>query len=633
MYKGRGIPIKHNGDYQQLIKRLEQEADTHPQRYASKVRWLTLLGYGYIWFILLIGLAFIGGLLTWIYTPHSGSLLAIKLLIVAAVLIFIIGKALWFKLEEPEGFEIKQKQAPELFAKLELIRKQVGAPVMHKVIVNEEFNAAIVQLPRFGFFGFHRNYLILGYPLMRMLSLTEFESVIAHEMGHLSGRHGKLGSFVYRTRKTWGRLLEAMEQEKRTWATFIFERFFKRYTPYFLAYTFVLSRQQEYEADAYSARMVGSEEAASSLLAVEVKACALDEYFWAGLMKENEKSVITPRDVFTRMKKFAGEELPTDFVREAANKAFMKETDILDTHPCLRDRVKQLIGKETVDFVQKEPMASLFGPSEEALLSAMNEVWYEMYKESWVKRYHELNEAKERLSVLNSKPVEQLNEEETVEFAVLLDRMESPERVLQILEPLLARFPDHALIHFLIGKNKLQIQDESGIAFLQRSMELDKNAIFSASEWIIDFLLEQGREKEAEPFLSVYLEQGAYLEKVDEERSEITTSDLFLPHDLTPDDLADLNRQFAAYPEIREVYLVQKQLELEQDQPLYVFGISFSRPWNTLNEAKFDAEFIDRIGKELVFGEEAYLVPLILDNFWFKKKCKQIPDSLIYKNR
>jgi hypothetical protein len=37
---------------------------------------------------------------------------------------------------------------------------------IHEVLVTPEFNASIAQVPRLGVFGWHRNYLRIGLPLM-----------------------------------------------------------------------------------------------------------------------------------------------------------------------------------------------------------------------------------------------------------------------------------------------------------------------------------------------------------------------------------------------------------------------------------------------------------------------------------
>ena len=81
------------------------------------------------------------------------------------------------------------------------------------MLLTGDFNAAIVQHPRFGIFGGTRNYLMLGLPLMQSLSPAEFQAVVAHEFGHLWGAHGRFGAWIYRLRTGWARLLYASASE------------------------------------------------------------------------------------------------------------------------------------------------------------------------------------------------------------------------------------------------------------------------------------------------------------------------------------------------------------------------------------------------------------------------------------
>src|SRR6185436_16016968 len=109
---------------------------------------------------------------------------------------------------------------------------------------------------RFGMFGWRTNYLVVGLPLLKAIGPDEFRAVLAHEFGHLSGRHGKFSGWIYRQRESWIQILTRVHQE-RHYASFIFEWFLKWYAPYFNAYSFVLARAQEYEADSFAVDLAG----------------------------------------------------------------------------------------------------------------------------------------------------------------------------------------------------------------------------------------------------------------------------------------------------------------------------------------------------------------------------------------
>ena len=87
--------------------------------------------------------------------------------------------------------------------------------------------------------------------------MREFRAVLAHELGHLSRHHARFGNWIYRIRQTWDRLLAILANEGSL-ATKPFAKFLGWYAPYFNAYSFVLARANEYEADAASMRIAGA---------------------------------------------------------------------------------------------------------------------------------------------------------------------------------------------------------------------------------------------------------------------------------------------------------------------------------------------------------------------------------------
>jgi len=75
-------------------------------------------------------------------------------------------------------------------------------------LITDDFNAAVVQIPRLGLLGWYRNTLLIGLPLMKALTRQQLAAVLAHEFGHLAGGHGRLGNWVYRLRFGWARLAQ-----------------------------------------------------------------------------------------------------------------------------------------------------------------------------------------------------------------------------------------------------------------------------------------------------------------------------------------------------------------------------------------------------------------------------------------
>lgn len=55
--------------------------------------------------------------------------------------------------------------------------------------------------------------MIVGIPLLHLLSERGFRGVIAHELGHYRGGDTRLGPWIYRTREAIGRTIAQLSDE------------------------------------------------------------------------------------------------------------------------------------------------------------------------------------------------------------------------------------------------------------------------------------------------------------------------------------------------------------------------------------------------------------------------------------
>jgi Zn-dependent protease with chaperone function len=261
-----------------LVRRLEAKAKDEPGGYRMRVALLAALGYAVIAGALVVAL---GGLaLTLVLmTKHPA---AIKLLFLFAPLAWVILRALPVKLEPPHGIELSSSEAPELFALIERLREQASAPRVHHLLVDGDLNASVAQVPLLGWVGPTRNYLVVGLPLLDTLAADEFRAVIAHELGHVSARHGHFSAWIYRIRQSWARLQSSLE-ERGHWGAGVFRRFFRWYAPYFAAFSFVLAREHEYEADRAAVEAAGPDAAAAALARLDLTSRYLGEHYWPGV--------------------------------------------------------------------------------------------------------------------------------------------------------------------------------------------------------------------------------------------------------------------------------------------------------------------------------------------------------------
>ena len=209
-------------------------------------------------------------------------------------------QAFYVKAEPPDGQALSRADAPELFEMIEEVRHEVRGPQVHDVVLDRDLNAGIVQNPQAGGLLGSRNYLVIGLPCLAALSADEFRAVVAHELGHLSRKHGGFGTFVYRVYMRWTQLLASLEERKSRLAgpARLFARW---YTPTFDAHALPLMRARELEADDAAAAVSGQPASATALVSLRIAARWLDESYWPTLYERVLDEPEPPRTAFAPM--------------------------------------------------------------------------------------------------------------------------------------------------------------------------------------------------------------------------------------------------------------------------------------------------------------------------------------------
>lgn len=492
-----------------LIDQLEDYARKHPTAYKVRVGLLAALGYVYIFAVVSLLLLLVGAVLFNVRV----NWLVIKILWIPLVLAGIALRSLWVSFPKPDGLHLKHEDAPTLFNLVREVEAAVQSPHVHHILLTDDFNAAVVQIPRLGFFGWQKNYLLVGLPLMRALTAEQFRAVIAHELGHLSGAHSRFAGWIYRVRQTWTQLVMRLQQEGR-YGSFIFERFLNWYAPFFNAYSFVLARTQEYEADARAVELAGREQAAKALINLELKGRFLSEDFWPKFYRQADAQPEPPADVFTQFVSAMKHRIPN----EAAHKWFLQALTIPtgheDTHPSLADRLAAI--GYSIAGVQDEIRQQLL-PSDETeeqdaaqyylsridngFIEGRNRWWREQVQQVWRERNEYVQAAQKKLRKLQEKEQsQQLTLEEQWELARCLAETQGQEAALPKVHEILSVNPEHVGANFALGQILIEQNDEAGINYIERAMALEQDTVLPGCELLYFFLKEHGRDKEAEQY-------------------------------------------------------------------------------------------------------------------------------------
>lgn len=596
---------KSGEDFDDRVRSLEEFARQHPKRYRMNVLLLGLVGYIYIFGILgllCITLAF----LVYQAVAHKHAYIGFKLAMPLAVFAYLILKSLWVRISPPEGMALDERRAPLLFAEVKSIREALHGPRVDRILVTGDFNAGVVQIPRLGIIGWPRNYLMVGLPMLLSLSPAEFRAVLLHEFGHLSGGHGISGTFVYRIRVTWNRLMEALEENEH-WGAALFSRFFRWYAPYFSAYSFVLARDQEYEADRVSAELTSTEIAAGALVATVVRDRFLENIFWPRIYEMVKTESAPPFPYKEMMREFPSP--AKDVAAEWLSNELKRQTETTDTHPALTDRLAALGRSPALPLPPRKSAAAHFlGASLTEVATRMDAEWREGISESWQQRREYLQESGKRLAELREMEQLKLSFDEEWEMAAIIEAHDGGAAALPLYQALLNKNDAVAGVHFAVGRLLLGAGDERGMAHIDRAMELHHAYVREGCSLAYSFLAERGRKAETGPYVEKWEMDAEIARLAEKERNSVSPYDELQPHRLNAEQAQNLSAQLAGYREIKEAWLSEKKVRHMPEKPLFILMVSVSTPWYRYSSDKSLGKFAQKLASELQFPGEIFIL-------------------------
>lgn len=620
-----------NEDFSALVSRLEEQSRDGPRWYRVRVTLLAILGYGYVGIMLILLTALsLATLASAIYLKAAALKIAIPILVVVGLVL----KAMWVRLSPPEGRALGPRDVPALFEIIERLRRKLKAPRFHRVLLTGDFNAAVVQLPLLGMFGWHRNYLLIGLPLMKALTREQFEAVLAHEFGHLARGHARVSNWIYRLRMTWARLVSALE-ERQSWGTFLFRPFFNWYAPYFSAYSFPLARANEYEADATAARLVSPAALGQALTAVNVIGSYLGENYWPRIYSQAD-DLPQPRFApFTELGGGLASDLKDESsVRKWLDQAIARATTVDDTHPGLSDRVKAIGEKPRFSPPAVGQAADrLLGEMLAGLTEEFDRDWREHIQPSWEQRHRDVQQARSRLAELDTlaaaAPGGELALREAFERAQLTESVgPGPDPALEQFRRLHERAPGDPTVCLTLGLRLLARDDEAGFPLVEQAMREDEENILPGCEALRDYCWRMKREEEAHAWHKQLVERAELLELARKERAELHTRDVLEEHGLPEEAVARLRQQLQKIPGLRKAYLVRKRVEHLAHHPLYVLGHVVS-PWWKPHRKKLAAAVQQTILENVNFPGETLIISVEGENARFARKLRKAPRSRV----
>jgi hypothetical protein len=375
------------------------------------------------------------------------------------------------------------------------------------------------------------------------------------------------------------------QQQAGSW---VLAKFLQWFWPRFNARAFVLSRAQEYEADALAAAVTTPQALATGLIRTQVQGRWLEEKFWPGVFDLVKDQAAPPATAFVDLGGQIGNlhEVP-DTTRYLVQ-AYHFETNNADTHPCLKDRLKALRGLPPELSAQMPPAslpapvemnaaAVLLGPALEPVAKKLTENWMKLVGPAWKHRYQTAQKLATQLAEVEA------SGEETIEALwkrvdIILQR-DGDEAAQALIVRVLEQNREHVAANFVRGRFLLAQENAEGVAHLELAMTEDEYSTGVCCELLYAFYARNGRREKLQEIERRVDAHQIEVSKAQAERAGATTRDTFLPSELTAEQQEKIVALMRTLPEIATVHVARKRVVHFPQRALYIVALKVKVAW------------------------------------------------------
>lgn len=580
------------------VKQAEELAEKSPGSYKLRVILWALIGYLYM-FIVPVCLIATFALVILVASKFSIAVVVGLKPVVAAIAVAFgcYIKALWVRIEPPSGNELSRKDYPQLFAFIDRLSQQTGVKVDH-VLLRRDFNAGVVQYPKFGLFGFYENYLNIGLNLMLALTEKEFQSVIAHELGHLANHHSKRSAWIYSMRVRWTQILITLHA-KSSVLLGLMMRFLEWYHPRFLTLTQVIARRQEREADTLAIAIAGADTNARSFLALTARETLMSDNAVYSIYRTYPFETKPPNDIYNKFAEQITRAISEKAILvEAIETLLTGELHPFDPHPSTAERIRssalvtaldglnvQLKAERLVEIfalaeaIEQNAAETIFGADYQKALNAASQEWQSEVAESWAIRAELMQQSVGRQNELNKKVTDgtELSLEEKIEYANIVVTLEGMDKALSYFEAILKDNPSEPFSAAIVGSHLLLTKrDEAGIPLLEIAAKAGSR-YHRACEILLHHFTKQKEMQKAAEYEKLLIAYYEELYQSRQETSVIQPVEELISHTANQEEIEALLESLKHLKEIRALYLLEKNVERQEDERVFLLLIRMQK--------------------------------------------------------
>ncbi len=575
-------------DYASLVRQLEADAEAEPRVFLRKVVRIANRGR---WFLALVWGAYVIAFFAAMWGCMLVQSEAFAWLVGMVFLFngFLLYAPFNVRIEGLNGVRLRWKSCPRLFEEIDGVRKRLGIRKIHRVWLNEEMNAGAGQISRIGGVGPYRNELVLGLPLMEAVTMEEFRGILAHELAHLSRRHGRFLVRFVRLREGWS---EAAEGSEFLIVRLLLGAFARWHWPMLKAHLHVLARQEELEADRLAMENYGRE----AIVSGKARMSMLDHLVMDDYIEELQRQTVAneepPNDPVSQLIRQLAQPFDAAKVHRSLVKCLVDATEADESHPSLRDSLTAMgmalegqVSTEatTIQSMLKFPVngasEQLLGTGRDEFRKELDIRWQQENAELWRESHYfalgqqrAVDRIEERLHQAGSVTIE-----DAWIRARLVSELQGASAAAPLFREVLERDPAHAGALLGLGRWMLEEGDVSGEVLVERAFHAEPSYRFPAAEVLARWNRERGDFEAAQAWGDRKLAASDQMKAAEGEREGVAKSDSLLAHQLSAERVAELCDAFAKMEGIGEVWAARKRLEHLQTPPMIVLGIKASQ--------------------------------------------------------
>jgi hypothetical protein len=390
----------------QLISKVELLALRSRYTYLSVASVVAMSGYGFLAFFPLVVITCMvslfrripaaTGVVDWIQITGIS--------LVALVCLLTISRLFQFRFSRVQGLQLSRTQAPCLYDLIAEVREHYKRPAIKSVVITDRAELRIESIPQTGLPFLTSNHLVIGLPLLQILSVEEFRCELSRCVGQFSGLMPRITFFIYKADRLWSLYNRALGKSKHI-GLFIPRILFRLYSPLLHIVVAPALRWEEMEADLCALDYINEREVFDALKSRVISDFFMERCYWPNVKKmvlKNPEGAVKP---FENLEKIIRSTLNMQGRKKWMENACRQKQLPGDVIPIFRQRMEHMGHSKikSIPVPAASALEELLGDGRKNVIAIIEKLWSSTMRSQWVREHKEKCRQLEKIKKLSQK--------------------------------------------------------------------------------------------------------------------------------------------------------------------------------------------------------------------------------------